>query len=42
MKIAHDPYGTGWLIKLRVLPGTTLDHLLTLEQYNQQIAEEQH
>ena len=42
MKIAQDPYGTGWLIKLRVLPGTTLDHLLTLELYNQQIAEEQH
>ncbi|MBI3468863.1 MAG: glycine cleavage system protein GcvH [Planctomycetes bacterium] len=42
MKIAQDAYGTGWLIKLRVPPGTTLNHLLTLEQYNQQIAEEQH
>ncbi len=42
MKIAADPYGAGWLIKLRVPPGTTLDHLLTLEQYEKQIAEEQH
>ena len=39
-KIADDPYGAGWLIKLRVPPGTTLDHLLTLEQYEKQIAEE--
>jgi glycine cleavage system H protein len=42
MKIAAEPYGAGWLIKLRVPPGTSLDHLLTLEQYEQQIAEEQH
>ena len=42
MKIADDPYGAGWLIKLRVPAGTTLDHLLTLEQYDKQIAEEQH
>jgi glycine cleavage system H protein len=40
MNIAADPYGSGWLIKLRVPGGTTLDHLLTLEQYEQQIAEE--
>jgi len=42
MKIAADPFGSGWLLKLRVSPGTTLDHLLTLEQYERQIAEEQH
>lgn len=41
-KIADDPYGSGWLMKLRVAPGTKLDHLLTLEQYEKQIAEEQH
>lgn len=40
MKIADDPYGSGWLIKLRVPPGTTLGHLLTLEQYEKQIAED--
>lgn len=38
MKIAADPFGAGWLIKLRVAAGTTLDHLLTLDQYQQQIA----
>jgi glycine cleavage system H protein len=42
MKVADDPYGTGWLVKLRAPAGTTLDHLLTLEQYEKQIAEEQH
>jgi len=42
MAIAADPYGSGWLIQLRVAPGTSLDHLLTLEQYQRQIAEEQH
>ena len=41
MNVADDPYGAGWLIKLRVPPGATLDHLLTLEQYEKQIAEEQ-
>lgn len=41
-KIGDDPYGAGWLMKLRVTPGTTLDHLLTLQQYEKQIAEEQH
>jgi glycine cleavage system H protein len=39
-KIAQDPYGGGWLIKLRVPPGTKLDHLMTLQQYQQQIAQE--
>ena len=42
MKVADDPYGTGWLVKLRAPAGTALDHLLTLEQYEKQIAEEQH
>ena len=41
-KIADDPYGAGWLMKLRVVPGTKLDHLLTLQQYEKQIAEEPH
>jgi glycine cleavage system H protein len=42
MKIADDPYGSGWLMKLRVPAGTKLDHLLSLEQYDRQISEEQH
>ena len=40
--IAADPYGKGWMIKIKVEPGATLDHLMTLEQYEKQIASEQH
>jgi len=40
--ITDDPYGKGWLVKVRVEPGTTLDHLMTLEQYEKQIASEGH
>jgi glycine cleavage system H protein len=40
--ITADPLGKGWMIKLRVAPGTTLDHLMTLEQYEKQIAAEGH
>ncbi len=42
MKIAADPYGAGWLIRLRVPAGTSLDHLHTLDQYEKQIAEAPH
>lgn len=35
--IYEDPFGKGWIIKVRVEPGTTLEHLLTAEQYNAQI-----
>ena len=40
--VTSDPYGEGWLIKVKVEPGTTLDHLITLEQYEKQIASEGH
>jgi glycine cleavage system H protein len=40
--VTTDPYGKGWLIKVKVEPRTTLDHLLTLAQYEKQIASEQH
>jgi glycine cleavage system H protein len=40
--ISDDPYGKGWLIKVKVEKGTTLDHLMTLEQYEKQIASEEH
>ncbi len=40
--VSGDPYGKGWLIKVKVVPGTTLDHLLTAEQYEQQIASQGH
>jgi glycine cleavage system H protein len=40
--VAADPYGKGWLIKIKVAPGTKLDTLLTAEQYEQQIASQGH
>lgn len=40
--ISNDPYGQGWLIKVKVENGTTLDHLMTLQQYEEQIASEEH
>jgi glycine cleavage system H protein len=42
MLISSDPYGKGWLIKVQVEKGATLDHLMTLEQYEKQIASEEH
>ncbi len=41
-RIAADPYGKGWMVKIKVEPGAKLDHLLTLEQYETQIASEEH
>ncbi len=41
-QITSDPYGKGWMVKIRVAPGATLDHLKTLEQYQKQIAEGGH
>ncbi len=36
--VSDDPFGKGWMIKIKVEPGAKLDHLLTLEQYEKQIA----
>jgi glycine cleavage system H protein len=40
--ISNDPYGKGWLVKIKCEPGSKLDHLLTLEKYEKQIATEGH
>ena len=40
--VTGDPYGKGWLVKIKVPPGTALGGLLTLEQYQKQIASEAH
>jgi glycine cleavage system H protein len=40
--INSDPYGKGWMVKIKLAPGAALDHLMTLEQYKQQIASEGH
>jgi len=37
--LMDDPYGEGWLVKIKPEPGQSLDHLLTWEQYEKQIAE---
>jgi glycine cleavage system H protein len=41
-RISADPYGKGWMIKVKIEPGTTLDHLMTLEQYEKQVASQGH
>jgi glycine cleavage system H protein len=41
-RVTSDPYGKGWMVKIKVEPGSTLDHLMTLEQYEKQIASEGH
>jgi glycine cleavage system H protein len=40
--ITQDPYGKGWMVRIRIEEGTTLDKLLTWEQYQKQIASEGH
>jgi glycine cleavage system H protein len=41
-KVTADPYGKGWMVKVKVEPGATLDAMMTLEQYEAQIASEEH
>ena len=40
--VNSDPYGKGWMIKIKIEPGQNLDGLMTLEQYQKQIASEGH
>src|SRR5437763_1481208 len=40
--IGTGPYGAGWIIKLKLAPGANLDHLLTPEAYEKQIASQAH
>ena len=40
--VSSDPYGKGWMIKIKAEPGSNLNNLLTLEQYEKQIASEEH
>src|SRR5262245_13220969 len=41
-RVTNDPYGKGWMAKIKVEPGTTLDRLMTLENYEKQIESEEH
>jgi glycine cleavage system H protein len=40
--VSKDPYGKGWLIKIKVAKNAKLDHLLSYEDYQKQIASESH
>ncbi len=40
--INADPYGAGWMVKIKVPAGATLTHLMDLGQYEVQLAEEGH
>lgn len=40
--VNEDSYGKGWMIKIKVAPGATLDHLMDLPQYQKQLASEAH
>ena len=40
--VNDDPFGRGWMVKIRLAPAATLDHLLTKDQYEQQLASEGH
>lgn len=40
--VSADCYGKGWLVRIKVPAGTTLDHLMTHEQYQIQIASDPH
>lgn len=40
--ITKDPYTKGWMIKVKVEPGSKIDQMMTLAQYEKQIASEHH
>jgi glycine cleavage system H protein len=40
--IAADPYGAGWLVKIKVAPGSSVAKLLSAEDYEKQIASQGH
>jgi len=37
--VTNDPLGAGWMVKIKVKPGTKLDHLMGLDAYEKQISE---
>jgi glycine cleavage system H protein len=40
--ITADPYGQGWLFKMKVKPDASLDHLMDLPQYEEHVKHDQH
>ncbi|HVK11400.1 MAG TPA: glycine cleavage system protein GcvH [Gemmataceae bacterium] len=37
--INQDPYGKGWMLKVKLAPGAKLDHLLDQAAYEKQLAD---
>lgn len=40
--VNQDSYGKGWMLKIKVAPGSSLDHLMNLHDYEKQLASESH
>lgn len=40
--VTDDPFGGGWMIKVRLAGGAGLDHLKSYEEYQDQLAQEEH
>jgi len=40
--INADCYGAGWMLKIALAPGATLDHLMAKDRYDAQLASEGH
>ena len=40
--VNDDPFGHGWMVKIRLAEGANLDHLLTAARYDEQLASEGH
>lgn len=40
--VNDSPFHAGWMIKIKLAPGATLDHMLTAAQYDAQLAAEGH
>jgi glycine cleavage system H protein len=41
-RVTKDPYGSGWMIKIKAETSASLDHMMNLEQYEKQLASEEH
>jgi len=40
--IKSDPFGAGWLVKIKLGPGANLNHLMSLAEYEKQLESEPH
>jgi glycine cleavage system H protein len=40
--VSEEPYGSGWMIKIKLDDPTEMDNLLSPDDYEKQVAEESH